>query len=119
MKNWVAEWERPGSDVSKDGDLLQPSLYKWVTAHARAQGLRYVQFLKPGHIQHMPYNDINAHLVYSCSTMHMCVHERQQTYIKTYRKRWERERKTPILCDSNSPVHGAWCLDMGRQTWEL
>lgn len=38
----------------RTGDLPQPSLYKRVTAQARAQGLRYVQCVKPSHIRHMP-----------------------------------------------------------------
>lgn len=91
MSSWWQDGRGLAQRSGQTGDLLRHSLRR-VPAQARAQGLRYVMYMKPGHVRHMPYSDSNAHLVYSCSTMHMGVHERQQTYIKTYRKRWEGEK---------------------------
>lgn len=52
----------------------------------------------------------------------MGVHERRQTYIKTYRKRWEGEKIIPILCAAPQPC--SWSLVPGHaapqpHSWSL
>lgn len=117
-----------GSEVSKGGQETcssilstsewQPRLRLWGSGTCSTWSLATSGTCLTVTSMHMPYSDINAHLVNSCSTTHMGVHNSRQTYIKTQKEVRRRENKiTAILCAAPQPC--SWSLVPGHATPQL